>query len=50
MTTFICGYWKIKNNVKYSYDNYKKLIPKTFTILKNCNKYFFMIMMMFSLI
>jgi len=42
MTTFICGYWKIKNNVKHSYDNhYKKLIPKTFTILKNCNIVFF---------
>ena len=42
MTTFICGYWKIKNNVKHSYDNhYKKLIPETFTILKNCNIVFF---------
>ena len=42
MTTFICGYWKIKDNVKHSYNNhYKKLIPKTFTILKNCNIVFF---------
>ena len=23
MSTFICGYWKIKNNVKYSYKIYK---------------------------
>ena len=41
-TTFISGYWKIKDNVKHSYDNhYKKLIPKTLTILKNCNIVFF---------
>ena len=34
MTTFICGYWKVENNVKDSYDNhYIKLIPETFTIL-----------------
>lgn len=42
MTTFICGYWKINNNVKHSYSNhYKKLIPRTFSILKNCNIVFF---------
>lgn len=41
MTTFICGYWKITNNVKHSYKHYKKLIPKTFNILRNCNIVFF---------
>ena len=42
MTTFICGYWKITDNVKHSYENhYKELIPKTFDILTNCNIVFF---------
>ena len=42
MTTFICGYWKIEKNVKHCYNNhYKKLIPETFSILKNCNIVFF---------
>ena len=42
MTTFICGYWKIKQNVKNSYENhYKKLIPKTLNILRNCKIIFF---------
>lgn len=42
MTTFICGYWNINNNVKHSYNkHYKNLIPKTFSILKDCNIVFF---------
>ena len=42
MTTYICGYWKINENVKHSYEkHYKKLIPKTLNILKDCNIIFF---------
>ena len=43
MTTFICGYWKIKNNVKHSYDlnihniaNFKKIYINNF--LENMNE------------
>ena len=36
MTTYVCGYWLIRDNIKHSYaGHYKKLIPKTFNILKN---------------
>lgn len=42
MTTYVCGYWRIDDNVKHSYnDHYKKLIPRTLNILKNCNIVFF---------
>jgi SAM-dependent methyltransferase len=42
MTTYITGYWNIKDNIKNSYENhYKKLIPKTLDILNNCNIIFF---------
>lgn len=37
-TTFVTGYWKINENVKYKYEtHYKNLFENSFKILKDCN-------------
>ena len=36
-TTFVLGYWYIKENIKKNLDHYKKFIPETFNILKDQN-------------
>ena len=41
MTTYICGYWRIEQNVKHNLDHYLKFLPKTFEILKNKKIIFF---------
>ena len=38
--TYITGYWKIKENIKHSYNHYKQLFEGTFNILKNQNVIF----------
>ena len=40
-TTFVLGYWYIKENIKKNLDHYKKFIPETFNILKDQNIIFF---------
>ncbi len=40
-TTFVIGYWEVKNNKKRSFEHYLKYLPKTFKLLKNCKIVFF---------
>lgn len=38
MTTYLTGYWHVKKNTKHSFhSHYKKFIPKTLRMLRDCN-------------